>query len=544
MDLHLPSPIISKRLRLMLALEVILFLGAYVLITSAFHNLEKQKTEKSIQQQNYTLMTNIQHSFDALDTLTKAPISSDSYAAVPSLWSYLNSPVRRKENPLLFEALLIDKYYQMNLLFPQLNAFFIFDPDGHVLSYKYNNTRYFLLSDLSKDWVESLRESGGSLQFYNQEKLDSIGYNIQGNVLYTGRWLRNFSSSKPAAIIIAGVDISDITISFQSQRLFSSQEFACFSKDGKVLFCSQNMPSYTLEQILQDKEKLPVDFSVNYNKKHEVYSVIATDKKDITKISSFVEFLLLLLIPVIIFANLFIAAFIIRSVIRSYSKMTQEVYQKRISEKDLNLQMLRSQINPHFLYNTLDSMRMAALNAGYAPLSTMCELLAKILRYGVSNSNNLVTVAEEWNHLSEYISLINLRYSHVVIQGNLSPDIMECKMLKLLLQPLVENSINHGIIDDSSEGCIQIWGYRKDDTLTFTVSDNGNGMDKDRLKLLQDYLEDKNTAFTSIGLKNIKKRIHLYYGKEYELTINSRSGQGTSVTLTLPTITSTQQTND
>lgn len=541
-DFHLPSPKISKRLKFVLTLEAILLLCAYGLITSTFHNLEQQKTEKSIQQLNHTLMTNIQHAFDSLDTLTKAPISSDSYAATPSLWSYLTSPVKRKEDPLLFEALFIDKYHQMNLLFPQLNSFFIFDPDGSVLSYKYNNTRYFLLEDLPNDWVNSLQESGGSLCFYEQGMLDSIGYTIDGKVLFAGRWLKDISSSQPAAIILAGINISDIYMSFESQKLFPSQKFACFSADGTLLFTSDGMQENSWNQIIHNKDRSEFHYSVNYNKEHKIYSVITTKRQDITKVSSFAEFLLLLLIPVIIISNLLVASFIIRSVICSYSKMTQEVYQKRISEKDLNLQMLRSQINPHFLYNTLDSMRMAALNAGYSHLARMCELLARILRYGVSSSNNLVTVEEEWNHLNEYISLVNLRFSNVVIQGNLSPEILNCKMLKLLLQPLVENSINHGIADDDADGCIQIWGYRKEDTLTFTVSDNGKGMDEEQLSLLRDYLEDKNTAFTSIGLKNIKKRIQLYYGKQYELTINSRPGQGTSVIITLPVIKQNQRT--
>ena len=213
------------------------------------------------------------------------------------------------------------------------------------------------------------------------------------------------------------------------------------------------------------------------------------------------------------------------------------VYQKTISEKDLNLQMLRSQINPHFLYNTLDSMRMAALNVGYDYLASMCELLAKILRYGVSSPKNLVTVEEEQNHLCEYIALINLRYSNIVIQRNIDPSILQYRMLKLLLQPLVENSVNHGIGDDTENGMIQIWGFQREDMLVFMVTDNGNGMDEEHLQLLRDYLDGKNNAFKSIGLKNIKKRIQLYYGEKYNLSIDSRPGQGTSVTVTLPLIT-------
>ena len=292
-----------------------------------------------------------------------------------------------------------------------------------------------------------------------------------------------------------------------------------------------------MQQILHAEENSEISYQVNYDKTYQIYSVIGTERKDIAGISFYLKLLFFLLIPVIIIFNLIVAMTITKNVVRSYNKMTEEVYQKTISEKDLNLQMLRSQINPHFLYNTLDSMRMAALNVGYDYLASMCELLAKILRYGVSSPKNLVTVEEEQNHLCEYIALINLRYSNIVIQRNIDPSILQYRMLKLLLQPLVENSVNHGIGDDTENGMIQIWGFQREDMLVFMVTDNGNGMDEEHLQLLRDYLDGKNNAFKSIGLKNIKKRIQLYYGEKYNLSIDSRPGQGTSVTVTLPLIT-------
>ena len=304
-----------------------------------------------------------------------------------------------------------------------------------------------------------------------------------------------------------------------------------------MLFASDGMQEVSLQQILHAEENSEISYQVNYDKTYQIYSVIGTERKDIAGISFYLKLLFFLLIPVIIIFNLIVAMTITKNVVRSYNKMTEEVYQKTISEKDLNLQMLRSQINPHFLYNTLDSMRMAALNVGYEYLASMCELLAKILRYGVSSPKNLVTVEEEQNHLCEYIALINLRYSNIVIQRNIDPSILQYRMLKLLLQPLVENSVNHGIGDDTENGMIQIWGFQREDMLVFMVTDNGNGMDEEHLQLLRDYLDDKNNAFKSIGLKNIKKRIQLYYGEKYNLSIDSRPGQGTSVTVTLPLIT-------
>jgi two-component system sensor histidine kinase YesM len=536
-DFQLSPFKMNKRLKLMLILETIVLLGAYIIITGAYQNLERQETEKSVRQLNYTLMTNIEHTTNALNTLTKSLISSESYEVSPSLWSYLKSHAKQSKNPGMMDALFIEKYYQLTILFPQLNSLFLFNPEGQLISYKYNDQKYHLLNELPEsDWVKTLKDSQGALSFITQKEAEDLGYQVDNQLLFAGRMLNNISASKPVTIIIAGINVSDIQYDFKCNKLFDSQQFACFDANRKLLFSSPGFEDITWEKAQQNSIRDEYTYYITANDNNSLYSVIATDKKDITQTFSFLRPILLIITLVIFMSHLLLALMITKKVVKSYSKMTEQYYQKSLTEKDLNLQMLRSQINPHFLYNTLDTMRMTSLNANCPPLATMCELLAKILRYGVSEANKLVTVEEENAHLDEYIRLINLRYTNVSINTNLEPGILSYKILKLLLQPLVENSINHGIIDDTSNGSIQIWGYEKDKNLIFTVSDNGNGMEEERLTLLRDYLEDKNTAFNSIGLKNIKKRIQLYYGKEYDLSIDSRPHQGTTVTIIIPVI--------
>ncbi len=536
-DFQLSPPRMNKQLKLMLMLETIVLLGAYIIITGIYQNLERQKTEEAIRQLNDTLITNIEYTANALDTLTKSVISSEAYEVSPSLWSYLKSRVRQKENPGMVDALFIEKYYQLTILFPQLNCLFLFRPEGDLMSYKYNDQKYHMLKELPQnDWVTALKDSRGALSFITQKEAEDLGYRVNNRLLFAGRVLNNISASKPVAIILAGINISDLQYDFKYNKLFDSQQFACFDANKKLLFASDGLEAITWAKIQSPEAGDPYAYSLAANDNQTLYSVIATDKKEITQFSSFLRPVFLMIILVIFLSNLLLDWMITKRVIKSYGEMTEQVYQKSLTEKDLNLQMLRSQINPHFLYNTLDRMRMSSLNANYPHLATMCELLAKILRFGVSETNKLVTVEEENAHLEEYIRLIKLSYTNVSISTNLDPGILSCRMLKLLLQPLVENSINHGIIDDASNGSIQIWGYEKDRKLIFTVSDNGNGMDEEHLALLRDYLEDKNTAFHSIGLKNIKKRIQLYYGKEYDLSIDSRLHRGTTVTIKIPAI--------
>ncbi|ADL04962.1 integral membrane sensor signal transduction histidine kinase [[Clostridium] saccharolyticum WM1] len=536
-DFHLSSPKMNRQLRLMLILETIVLLGAYIMITGTYQNLERHKTDEAIRQLNGNLMTNIQHTANALDTLSKSLISSDTYEVSPSLWSYLKSPARQKENPGRVDGLFIEKYYQLTILFPQLNCLFLYRPEGNLMTFKYNDQKYHLLKELPEsNWVTVLKENRGALSFVTQKEAEDLGYQVNNQLLFAGRVLNNISASKPVAIILAGINISDLQYDFKCNKLFDSQQFACFDINKKLLFSSDGFEAIPWEDIQSPKAGDPYAYYLISNDNHTLFSVIATDKKDITQSSSFLRPVFLVIILVIFLSNLLLSWMITKRVIKSYGEMTKQVYQKSLAEKDLNLQMLRSQINPHFLYNTLDRMRMASLNANYPYLATMCELLAKILRFGVSESNKLVTVEEEHAHLEEYIRLIRISYPNVSISTSLDPEILSFRMLKLLLQPLVENSINHGIIDDAANGSIQIWGYEKDSNLIFTVSDNGNGMDEEHLALLRDYLEDKNTAFHSIGLKNIKKRIQLYYGKEYDLFIDSRLHQGTTVTIKIPVI--------
>lgn len=537
-NLHIPMPKISKRLKLLLIIEVSLLLLAYGFIIYSHHRIESQKAEKSIQQLNYSLLTTIQYSTRTLDTLTKSPLSNPSYSTAPSLWTYLTAPAKIKENPGQFEALFIDKYYQLNLLFPDLNALFLFNPSGQVLTYKYNNTHYYNLSTLNtKTWVEPIQNKGGAITFFTKAEASSFGYNINGNVLFAGRQLNNLSPSHPAVIVIAGLDITNISVAFEKHKIFDSQHFACFDANGKQLFASDGFSNISFETIKNNHiiSENGINYHILTDNNLGLYSVIATKQSDITGSYTSLNYIFIFL-PIILLSCLFVSVHIIRTVLHSYQKMSEKIYIQSLTEKDLNLQMLRSQINPHFLYNTLDSMRMSALNAGYSNLAQMCELLAKILRYGVSDTANVVTVAEEYMHLEEYIHLIHLRFPNIDIHTYIDASINDCKIIKLLLQPLVENSVNHGIENNSSHGIIQIWGYKKNNHLVFTVSDNGNGMPEEQLKLLQDYLDDKNSAFKSIGLKNIKKRIQLYYGSQYNLTIDSRLHQGTAVTVTLPVI--------
>ena len=218
------------------------------------------------------------------------------------------------------------------------------------------------------------------------------------------------------------------------------------------------------------------------------------------------------------------------------ARLGEESHEKDRQRAQVEMQMLRSQVNPHFLYNTLETMRAHALDAHNSELAEMAGLLGKTLRYGLSE-NETVSVRREMRNLMDYIALQSLHYqSRITAHVSVEPEILDCIILKLLLQPLVENAILHGVGPCERGGSVELMGYRDAETLVFTVSDDGAGMDAQKLALLMGYIRGENNAFSSIGLRNAHRRIGLYYGEGYGLNIASQEGAGTVVTVRVPAV--------
>jgi two-component system sensor histidine kinase YesM len=218
-------------------------------------------------------------------------------------------------------------------------------------------------------------------------------------------------------------------------------------------------------------------------------------------------------------------------------KLINEVYINKIRQKELEMQMLQNQMNPHFLYNTLESIHMMAEVNRDKEVSRMARTLGKLLRYGIGRKQEQVTVKEEVEHLEDYIMLQKVRFEDIfVITVNVDRSLYECIIIKMILQPLVENAVYHGMENRSEGGKIEVKGYKSGEKIVFEVVDNGKGIDETQVKKLNDYINDRNNSFKSIGLKNINKRIRLYYGSLYGVEITSKIGIGTILKVIVPYI--------
>lgn len=201
--------------------------------------------------------------------------------------------------------------------------------------------------------------------------------------------------------------------------------------------------------------------------------------------------------------------------IKRINELIHEVYLSKIKEKDAELKALQAQINPHFLYNTLDTVNWLAVKHNVPEISKIVNSLASILRYSINKGNDVTTVENELKHVESYITIQKIRFKDKFeVSFNIDKRVLHYKTIKLILQPLVENAIIHGIETYEGKGKILINGYLDGEKIVFEVINNGNPIDLDLVnKLLDSPADDKD----SYGIQNVNERIKLYYGEEYGL---------------------------
>jgi len=215
------------------------------------------------------------------------------------------------------------------------------------------------------------------------------------------------------------------------------------------------------------------------------------------------------------------------------NELMQTIVSEQESKRKSDLKALQAQINPHFLYNTLDSIIwMGEMNRS-DDVVRMTSALSKLFRISISKGKEIISIKDEIHHVTSYLTIQEMRYKDKFNYTiDIDEEIMHCKTLKITLQPLVENSIYHGVKSVDYEGLIEITGRRVDDNIILKVSDNGKGMNKEEL----DAILNTNTSKTrqGTGVMNVHERVRLYFGDSYGLEFNSIEGIGTEITVKIP----------
>lgn len=577
---------ISKKLRILMILEILLLTSAYLLIVASYNQNQKLQQNNSIYNLNHTLLLYTNSALETLDTTTAFPLAHIEDRYQDPLLIYLTKEDHGGISQTDFYRVFLKRTEEISIQFPDVESVILFDMEGNLLDSKIIYNLHLPAGNYSSgSWYQNCLDASGKLYILNNDEISYLGLRNTVQNVYGVRVLYDHLTMKPMCISLICLRAADIPVFFETNKSFEEQNYCLFDSSGREFFGNSDI-SLDLEDLSVSRkrdyylERREDDMNYLYHISYSAeaggsYSVIRTPSHLLLKNRIHSTAWILLCGFVVILLNIMVFVGIIRSINRplvrlvnmcheigkgnfsvripcsqddelSYltnslnsmsdqvQQLIDEVYIKDITKHNLELQMLRSQINPHFLYNTLENMRMSAYTQGCTELSDMCLLLSKVLRYGVTNQANLVTVREELEQLKNYTDLLHSCFPQLQISVFADEGIMEYHIIKVIFQPLIENSVNHAVQIPQQPIHIQVWGYEEDNDLIFIISDNGNGIEKQYLEELRESLNDENDTSHGIGLKNIHRRIRLYYGEDYGLVITSSPGKGTSVTMRIP----------
>lgn len=223
--------------------------------------------------------------------------------------------------------------------------------------------------------------------------------------------------------------------------------------------------------------------------------------------------------------------------INKISKLMEEQYKSGQELKSSELKALQSQINPHFLYNTLELINWLAQEGMVSEIENVVLSLSRFYKFSLNKGKDIICIKDELTHVYSYIEIQKIRFkSNIQLVINVNEEVKQYAILKITLQPIVENALLHGILEKPKKsGIISITGFIMDNQITLTITDDGVGMTPE---VLERFFEggSSSTKGSGYAIKNVDRRIKIFYGDEYGLSVESTYGLGTTVTLRIPAV--------
>ena len=466
------------------------------------------------------------------------------------------------------------KYICQNFVYSNsaINGIFLFTPAGITLGYGYGNGSSVQkdYSPVAEDWYRETLLQAGTTCIYGPSVKDFITNQAESVSFCTALYDVYNKTFLGVLFIDCDPAIFDLS-SFNSLPNIASLTVKTQETDIYQTGSSPKEDTLTLTQEL-DLSGLFIEVKVNHRELLSEFHVT--------------QIILLALSITCIVGILILSVFLSRSVIQPIVHLSRQMqkrsgnqsvtdsryfhyedeigtlynsYQEMLDERnhyikhelenklivlDSQMRALETQINAHFLYNTLEAINSLAIREKVPDISTMALSLGSMFRYSIKTNSELVTLKSELKNVQDYVNIQLLRHNHAFSVRFLIPDdLLSKKVLKLILQPIVENSVTHGLKNNLKGGMITITAELNGGILFLTVADNGCGISQETLTVLNQELRQK-AAFTSlgkrknssIGLSNINTRISLYYGEQYGLQIFSQVPDGTRILLQLPVI--------
>jgi two-component system sensor histidine kinase YesM len=224
----------------------------------------------------------------------------------------------------------------------------------------------------------------------------------------------------------------------------------------------------------------------------------------------------------------------LKEMVERIKALLHQVEEEQELKRQIEISLLQAQIQPHFLYNTLFSIKQLCDMGEVKDASRMITALATFFRISISKGEEVIPIAQELEQVETYLFIQQMRYGDTFrYEIDVDPDVLACTIVKLTLQPIVENAIYHGIKKSERPGWIRISGSCAGDHIVLRVADNGVGIDAEKLAGIRQGLADKGAAQAGFGISNVHKRLQMNYGPDYGLHYESEAGAGTVVTVTI-----------
>ena len=393
--------------------------------------------------------------------------------------------------------------------------------------------------------------------------------------IFSTRKMPLLSRQEIQAILVIDVDYDDVFSSFEEANNHNFSLFISDVDENEVYSYSNFTKSYTnYSSAYSSETNINKDQSVIINKRENaadwtvrMYYPESLSTSEIEPASLLISIIIIILMVISLIAVWFTSRFVtsridrltgniklvengnlevyvesdeqdeIGVLIRGFSRMVkrikyliEEVYQSQLHQKEYEMRALQQQINPHFLYNTLSMINFKALEAGEDTISKMTLSLSAFYRTSLNKCKNYCSINDELKNMESYIDIQLMMHDFDFdVEIEIDEEIRQYETLNLILQPIVENAIGHGIdLLEDRRGLIKVYASMVDEEIYIMVEDNGVGMDKETMERM---LTQDSKGY---GMRNVNRRIKLFYGQDYGLHIESVINQGTVVTVKLP----------
>ncbi|MGE7758513.1 cache domain-containing sensor histidine kinase [Peribacillus sp. NPDC097895] len=443
-----------------------------------------------------------------------------------------------------------------------------------------------------ESWYKKAIQTPGKVQIISKP----IGRNLKNtknyqvnNVLSLVKAIENPATKEVEGVILIDLKFDFMKSVIESIKLGKSGFIFIMDKESKVVYSPVNSTVYRIDpKWLAKKESPPIEKEIDHDKFQIIYNTIPDigwkivgvfSINETTKVVSKVQGFTLIIAIITLIISLIVSLFFANTITEplkklktlmgnveerrfdlrfhskyndeigqlgnSYNKMIQEVeelidlvYQEQKSKREAELKILQAQIKPHFLYNTLDTIQWMASEYKAYKIIEMVNALTTLFRIGLNKGNEFITVEEEVEHIKSYLTIQMTRYeSKIEYELNVDETVKNHQVLKLILQPLVENAIYHGIRNKRGKGKISISIGNQENKLLFSVKDTGIGIEADALHRLNHSLKNMSGEHKNgYGLFNVNERIKLSYGSQYGVEVYSEYKTGTTVMAILPII--------